>query len=1407
MANCKFSPREFIQRSFSPMIAVFCSDAVNKICQKNNLSLTQLLQPFCTLDKEVNFKDPSGTIISIKSFHIFVCDINSQPPDAIIARKLLNQSVGREFCDETVTVKANALDLNVPTTVPWFDSWRETFLQVQFPSDHEFTKHYVACILVTSTIDDDPLDALSNMGQHLQQMLGVSPTNLAPKWFSSSILRYYVLVHDFVAEDVTRAQKVYEEMKLTYKSQRCHMLQINSKPISERSECTVFDYWSETLMTGANLQDIANDANVLSSYEEVDVLSSVKAEVDRENVNAAVLMNSDMINHPLSPQLESQRVLHNQKPMNGSTDQMENNVSKRQHAMCLNEDDVSRIKNMVLSFVVDALLPFVETQMQYLNEMVSNKKGVSKSFFNTTKRWFGTSKPSSPTNTTNVIVYGNDSPELQMRRLGDLCFMFCAYTYAFQVYHTAKRDFESDGALLHFAGALEMAALSSFLIGLDIKKAQDYAEKSIVTYMHSCRMPQFATRVTLCTSDCLKDLGLYGEAAKHLIQMTSEDSDLRSALLLEQASYCFIKSKKPCMPRKYAFHLVLAGHRFSKAGQKRHSLRCYQQAYQVYEGKDWSLAEDHIHFTIGRLATTLNENNVTISEFAKLFTHPSRQRPAQQTAFLKEYIVALNEFIQNRRAEGDANLPCLEIPRVDNSSINVMLDVTDDNDVPTGLIAASGVTLSQEDTSSNCRWWQLEEKLVSYANNGSLPLLFKPSVSFLSNYTNNSTKPVTVIGESIDISVVLINLLNIPVTLQNIHLMWCYSSTCGNDKQKGPLAQIHSVPLLILDPDSSTQVLLNIIPRAVGELHVAGICYSVLLTPTVDGGETLSVTGYQNLKPQSAVKTQPELRKSSTGSLPDYRLQFNVIDSAPCLRVYFENLPSELLCGEIYRVTIHLYNVGILPISRVLLTSAGPCLISMSSSSSSSTNNNNCTERFVHSISLNSPLQPGQSEKVEMYVRGADVAGHYSIDLLFFYDTGNAVSSHPKLKYRLVYHSSHVFIRSSIHVTAKLTRSLALNDQNNQILNVQLQTKNTHQHSSSVVPKICLHQVSMYSKNWELYDTVTPIDSDLTNLGSTETAFLLLKVRRKPDTLTSQRYSDLCLNSSATIPSNEKPYKDFIKSTLENAVNNNNNSNNYCGNAASHKWNAAMHSKNEHENENPLDVNILLIVMWKTETKRNNKVAQTIVGQHHVWVKKLGEKYSTPLAENESESSSNAPTPGPSLVSKIYDPTSVTDYGRGAIPNDASSSSDLLSSLLINKQLVLVKLKYPHTTAHPFISNRICFIRVVVMLQNCSDFPLEVRMEAVQKPAGSAGKTSSSSNILYDNFTWLGVVQKLVKLEQHKEVAVHLSAGFTTPGTYDLGSRLTVSARKLDTDEKDEYFYIQSSKPSCLIFITNKSSS
>lgn len=65
--------------------------------------------------------------------------------------------------------------------------------------------------------------------------------------------------------------------------------------------------------------------------------------------------------------------------------------------------------------------------------------------------------------------------------------MFGHYTLAFQAYHSAKRDFSADQAWLYYAGALEMAALSAFMQGEPTRKAQDYMEESIVTYLNSCK--------------------------------------------------------------------------------------------------------------------------------------------------------------------------------------------------------------------------------------------------------------------------------------------------------------------------------------------------------------------------------------------------------------------------------------------------------------------------------------------------------------------------------------------------------------------------------------------------------------------------------------------------------------------------------------------------------------------------------------------------------------------------------------------------------------------------------------------------------------------------------------------------------------------------------------------------------
>lgn len=184
------------------------------------------------------------------------------------------------------------------------------------------------------------------------------------------------------------------------------------------------------------------------------------------------------------------------------------------------------------------------------------------------------------------------------------------------------------------------------------------------------RLQEFATRATLLSVECLKSARLFNEAAKQLIRMTSGDSDLPSALMLEQASYMFLLPQPP-HHRKYAFHIVLAGHRFSKCGQRRHAFRCYKQAYQVFENRDWSLAEDHIQYTIGKQAVTLKKLDEASGALAHLLRPSSLQSPQQQAAFLREYIATQKTFLKQT---GNSDLLLdISLPRIVTKSIRVLV--------------------------------------------------------------------------------------------------------------------------------------------------------------------------------------------------------------------------------------------------------------------------------------------------------------------------------------------------------------------------------------------------------------------------------------------------------------------------------------------------------------------------------------------------------------------------------------------------------------------------------------------------------------------------------------------------------------------------------------------------------------
>ena len=100
-------------------------------------------------------------------------------------------------------------------------------------------------------------------------------------------------------------------------------------------------------------------------------------------------------------------------------------------------------------------------------------------------------------------------------------------------------------------------------------------------------MSQIPRNVSICSSDPkLRKVEVnviflrFQESAMSYVRMTNEAKDLRSALLLEQAAYCYLMCNPPLV-RKYAFHIILSGYRFSKSGQKKHSSRAYRQGFQV----------------------------------------------------------------------------------------------------------------------------------------------------------------------------------------------------------------------------------------------------------------------------------------------------------------------------------------------------------------------------------------------------------------------------------------------------------------------------------------------------------------------------------------------------------------------------------------------------------------------------------------------------------------------------------------------------------------------------------------------------------------------------------------------------------------------------------------------------------
>ncbi|XP_063087866.1 trafficking protein particle complex subunit 8 isoform X2 [Cavia porcellus] len=1411
MAQCVQSVQELIPDSFVPCVAALCSDEAERLTRLNHLSFAELLKPFSRLTSEVHMRDPNNQLHIIKNLKIAVSNIITQPPQHGAIRKLLNDVVSG--CQPAEGLVANVItagdyDLNISATTPWFESYRETFLQSMPASDHEFLNHYLACMLVASSGEAEPMEQFSKLSQE-QHRIQHNNDYSYPKWFIPNTLKYYVLLHDMSAGDEQRAESIYEEMKQKYGTQGCYLLKINSRTSNRASDEQIPDPWSQYLQKNSvqnqeSYEDgpctITSNKNYDSNLLSLDGLDNEVKDGLPNNFRTHPLQldqpieSSNNVDGP--DHVKSASSLHETKKANSGII----------HGACLTLTDHDRIRQFIQEFTFRGLLPHIEKTIRQLNDQLISRKGLSRSLFSATKKWFSGSKvPEKSINelkNTSGLLYPPEAPELQIRKMADLCFLVQHYDLAYSCYHTAKKDFLNDQAMLYAAGALEMAAVSAFLQpGAPRPYPAHYMDTAIQTYRDVCKNMVLAERCVLLSAEILKSQSKYSEAAALLIRLTSEqntwkgmDSDLRSALLLEQAAHCFINMKSP-MVRKYAFHMILAGHRFSKAGQKKHALRCYCQAMQVYKGKGWSLAEDHINFTIGRQSYTLRQLDNAVSAFRHILINESKQSAAQQGAFLREYLYVYKNVSQ---LSPDGPFPQLPLPYINSSATRVFFG-HDRRPADGEKQAATHVSLDQEyDSESSQQWRELEEQVVAVVNKGVIPSSFHPTQYCLNSYSDNSRFPLAVVEEPITVEVAFRNPLKVPLLLTDLSLLWKFQPKDINGKDNEEVRELVTgepemigtevISEFLINNEESKVARLKLFPHHIGELHILGVVYNlgtIQGSLTMDGigalpgchtgkySLSMSVRGRQDLEIQGPRLNNTKEEKTSITYGPDRRLDPIITEEMPLLEVFFIHFPTELLCGEIRKAYVEFANVSKCPLTGLKVVSKRPefftfggntaVLTPLSPSASENCSayktvvtdsTSVCTALTSSASSVDfgigigsqpevipvplpdTVLLPGASVQLPMWLRGPDEEGVHEINFLFYYES---VKKQPKIRHRILRHTAVICTSRSLNVKATVCRSNSLEDEegkgDNMLVFVDVENTNT---SEAGVKEFHIVQVSSSSKHWKLQKSVNLSENKDAKLASREKGKFCFKVircnEREGATQSSEKYTfaDIIFGNEQII-SSASPCADFFYRSLSSEL-------------KKPQTQLSMHTEKHSVEDavsliqkcNKVDLNI--VILWKAYVVEDSK--QLILeGQHHVILHTIGkEAFSYPQKQEQPEME----------PLKFFRPENTTATSRPSL--------EQLSNL------IKTSLHYPETFNHPFHQKSLCLVPVTLLLSNCSKADVDVIVDLRHKT------TSPEALEIHGSFTWLGQTQYKLQLKGQEILSLQLKACFVHTGVYNLGT-------------------------------------
>jgi len=1060
------SPQEWIHDYFGPVLTVYASEDAESIASKNNLTFTELLQPFSKMGTDVTMKDVDGQNHNVPSLSLILQDFKKDPQKSVNTKLMLDR-VSEENCDEKdmITKHLDKISLDAPGYTPWFDIWMKYYLQTLPTVEHEFLKHSLGCIFVVSTNSKDPVETFRALSTHQQRLQHDRASSNYPVYFNPSILKYYVLVHDSYSNvDDAAAQEMFTLVQNAFDSTNCHFLPLNSRKPDQSGESD--NSWVAENWLGFSHRWCSIETRRGKSFTSGMSTSPVTMSVT-ENQTKPDSEENSTLPHPLA-----QPVLPD-SPAHIPTAPKLTYASMKTVANFLSANDLDRIKIFIREFVIKSLIPYVEKQLRLTSEIVTNRK--SRSLFSGAKRWFGANKPASGGGTS--VVYSKEAPELQVRRMADLYFMMKLWKPAYNYYYIAKKDFLSDEAWPYYASAVECAALAMFMLSSvepGKKYRPDYMEDSITKYLTLCQTPEFAVRATLFDGLCLKQQGMFSEAATSYIRMTNELSDLRSAMLLEQAAYCFLLAS-PASPRKYGFHIVLAGYRFTKTGNcKQHAARLYKQGSMVYSDSTWQLSNQHILYTLGHLKFMLKDFSGAAEYFNCLIENAVSGTAVnlQQMVHLREYFL-----VHHARSKEDKSVPVLTLPRLLSQETEIRMH-------------------EHLDTPDLSTWHSLEKVVkdtISGQDSVSLQSTCQP---IFNNLSSNHLNPRTVVGETVFVKVRMENIFSTPLQIRKAYLLWRFTpdeseDSIANDRKEALTNEHVETGILdttLLEKNSVTDLVFKLSFNTPGKCHILGVEYSIKAMFPDKEPTDHEIRGKQIFSIQPPHVNSVKDRKNQSGVGVDNRLEIVVMTKLPRLEASW-NIPESLCEGEMRCCELELVNTGQVTMTNVHLVSMSPGLLSFGHSTNDDKEprslfefpliEDSCAE-FRHvtpdgrtvqtSLDLMSvPLEgnrlgSGERAKIPIWIRGpSSDSESQSHRLVIYYDTSESPNKHTP---RLLPVTLSIASQPSIQVTCERSGHLVHNNVPGKQLRIGI--SNVSKDLSPNMENINIVQVSLVSRDQTL---------------------------------------------------------------------------------------------------------------------------------------------------------------------------------------------------------------------------------------------------------------------------------------------------------------------------------------------------